>query len=413
MRNDSRLTDRLPPQSFFVVSAVFHYLGPSLAVLLFAQVSVLGVAWLRIVTAAVVFAAWRRPWRLIRRLDRQQRWVLVALGMVLAAMNCLFYLAVDRLPLSTVGAIEFLGTVLLAALGVRTRRNAAALLLTTAGVAAITEIRLSGQPLGFAFAFGNCVLFMLYVILGHRIANTGRPAPARSGGKARARRAGAAGMGNVSAAPAGGGSGQGPARAGRTGAAPAEGCEAPARIADPAPALSGIDQLGASMLLAALVVTPFTLGSALPAFSQPVLLLAGAGVGICSSVIPYITDQLAMARLPRATFALMLALLPMFATVIGAIVLHQIPTGQDLAGIALVIAGVALHQTEGTTIQNRSNQKRSNDAVRTARLGRTDSVADRPGHDELRRPGGAEVGAGRGRGGTDRAPGGGGGRHVL
>src|SRR5581483_7735046 len=150
--------------------AVFHYLGPSLAVLLFAQVSVLGVAWLRIVTAAVVFAAWRRPWRLIRRLDRQQRWVLVTLGMVLAAMNCLFYLAVDRLPLSTVGAIEFLGTVLLAALGVRTRRNAAALLLTTAGVAAITEIRLTGQPLGFAFAFGNCVLFMLYVILGHRIA---------------------------------------------------------------------------------------------------------------------------------------------------------------------------------------------------------------------------------------------------
>src|SRR5260370_20733095 len=53
---------RVPPQSFFAVSAVFHYLGPSLAVLLFARVSVLGVAWLRVVTAAVVFAAWRPPW---------------------------------------------------------------------------------------------------------------------------------------------------------------------------------------------------------------------------------------------------------------------------------------------------------------------------------------------------------------
>jgi inner membrane transporter RhtA len=305
MRND-RLTGRLPPQSYFMVSAVFHYLGPALAVLLFAQVSVLGVAWLRIVTAAVVFAAWRRPWRMVRRLDRRQRWVLVQLGVVLAAMNCLFYLAVDRLPLATVGAIEFLGTVLLAALGVRTRRNTLALLLTTGGVAAITEIRLAGQPLGFVFAFGNCVLFMLYVVLGHRIANTGRPA------------------------------------------SPADESGAAAR------SMAGIDQLGASMLFAAVAVTPFTLGSALPAFSRPALLLAGAGVGICSSVIPYITDQLAMARLPRATFALMLALLPMFATVIGAIVLRQIPTAQDLAGIALVVAGVAVHQAERGEGPNRT-----------------------------------------------------------
>src|SRR3954466_5266558 len=104
---------RLPPVSFFVVSALFHYLGPSFAVLLFAHVSVLGVAWLRIASAAVVFAVWRRPWRLIARLTGRQRWVLLALGTVLAAMNSLFYLAIDRLPLSTVGAIEFLGIVIL------------------------------------------------------------------------------------------------------------------------------------------------------------------------------------------------------------------------------------------------------------------------------------------------------------
>ena len=58
---------RLPPQSFFLVSGVFHYLGPSLAVLLFARLDVLGVAWLRVATAAAVFAVWRRPWRLARR----------------------------------------------------------------------------------------------------------------------------------------------------------------------------------------------------------------------------------------------------------------------------------------------------------------------------------------------------------
>jgi inner membrane transporter RhtA len=59
-----------------------------------------------------------------------------------------------------------------------------------------------------------------------------------------------------------------------------------------------------------------------------------------------VTDQLAMARLPRATFALMLALLPAFATLTGAVVLGQLPTARDLVGIGLVIAGVALHRTE-------------------------------------------------------------------
>ena len=174
-----RLAMRLPPSSFFLVSAVFHYLGPSLAVLLFLRVPVLGMAWLRIVSAAVVFALWRRPWRLVSRLDRAGRRVLVQLGVVLAAMNTLFYLALARLPLSTVGAIEFLGTVLLAAAAARSRRNILALALTTAGVAAITDVRLTGQPLGFACAFGNGVLFMRYVVLGHRIASGGRPGSPR------------------------------------------------------------------------------------------------------------------------------------------------------------------------------------------------------------------------------------------
>jgi inner membrane transporter RhtA len=291
----SRL-DGVPPQTFFLVSAIFHYLGPSLAVLMFARVGVLGVAWFRIASAALVFAAWRPPWRLVTRLDRSQLWLLIGLGTVLAAMNTCFYLAIDKLPLSTVGAIEFLGTVVLAVAGARTRRNVAALTLTTSGVALVTAIRMGGQPLGFALAFANCLLFMLYVVLGHRIA-TLRPREAAS---------------------AGAGPGSGPP--------------------------GGIDLLAASMLVAALPVTPLGLPGALPAFSDPRLLLAGIGVGVCSSVIPYVTDQLAMARMTRATFALMLALLPVSATVIGAIVLRQFPTAQDIAGIALVTLGVALHR---------------------------------------------------------------------
>src|SRR3954447_20662460 len=82
---------RPPPHLYFVVSAIFHYLGPAFAVLLFARVGVLGVAWLRIVSAAVVFAAWRRPWRAFATLDRGGRRLVVAWGVVLAAMNACFY----------------------------------------------------------------------------------------------------------------------------------------------------------------------------------------------------------------------------------------------------------------------------------------------------------------------------------
>jgi inner membrane transporter RhtA len=92
------------------------------------------------------------------------------------------------------------------------------------------------------------------------------------------------------------------------------------------------------------VATPFAVRQAASASTHPVWLLWAIGVGLCSSVIPYVTDQLAMARLPRATFALMLALLPATATTVGLVVLSQVPTGRDLAGVGLVIAGVALHQ---------------------------------------------------------------------
>src|SRR5262249_6667924 len=161
----------LPPQAYFAVSAVFHYLGPAFAVLLFARVSVLGVAWLRVATAAVVFALWRRPWRLLRLGSWAQRRLLVELRLVLAAMNGCFYLAIARLPIGTVGALEFLGQILLAALGARTRRNVVALLLAVVGGALLADVRLAGEPLGFLLASANAALFMLYVVLGHRIAN--------------------------------------------------------------------------------------------------------------------------------------------------------------------------------------------------------------------------------------------------
>src|SRR3954469_8077300 len=163
--------EAIPPTAYFVPSAVFHYLGPSFAVLLFARVPVLGVAWLRIAAAAVVFAAWRRPWRALRHR------LVLAWGVVLAVMNCCFYAAIARLPLGTVAAIEFLPVIALAALGARTARNAAALALAVGGVYMLTDVRLAGEPLGFALAFANALLFAAYIVLADRAAKLRDQAP--------------------------------------------------------------------------------------------------------------------------------------------------------------------------------------------------------------------------------------------
>jgi inner membrane transporter RhtA len=268
--------ERVPPATYFVGSAIFHYLGPAFAVLLFALVQPLGVAWLRIASAALVFALWRRPWRALRARP------VVAMGVVLAVMNVCFYISIDRLPLGTVAAIEFLPVIVLAALGARTVRNGGALVLAVGGVYLLTDVQLAAEPVGLAFAFANAALFALYIVLAHRIAQDG--------------------------------------------------------------GMSGIDGLAAAMLVAWVVATPLGGWDALPALVNPVALAAGIGVGITSSVIPYVCDQLAMARMRRATYSLLVSLLPATATVIGVLVLAQVPSPAEAAGVALVVSGVALHR---------------------------------------------------------------------
>jgi inner membrane transporter RhtA len=107
---------------------------------------------------------------------------------------------------------------------------------------------------------------------------------------------------------------------------------------------SGIDRLGAAMLVALIAAMPFGVAQVVPVLSRPELILAGIGVGVSSSVIPYVCDQLAMARLPRATFAPMLTLLPATAAVVGMVVLAQVPTQAEIAGILLVATGVGVHK---------------------------------------------------------------------
>ncbi len=244
--------------------------------LLFARVPVLGVAWLRIASAALVFAVWRRPWAALR--DP----LVIAWGATLALMNCCFYEAIDRLALGTVAAIEFVPVIGLAALGARNARNALALALAVGGVALLSDVQLSGAPLGFVFAAANAALFALYIVLAHRASRD-----------------------------------------------------------------QGVDALAAAMIVALAFVTPLGGWRVFPALGDPLLLAAGVGVGICSSVIPYVTDQLAMSRLPRASYALMVSLLPAAAVVIGAVVLGQLPSFAELVAVGLVIAGVAIQRDAG------------------------------------------------------------------
>jgi inner membrane transporter RhtA len=272
--DQARPLDVVPAPLLFVVSAVSQYLGAAVAVLLFAAVPAAGVAWLRVVAAAGVMAAWRRPWRAgSRRLG-----LVVAFGTALASMNLAFYLAIERLPLGTAVAIEFLGPVAVAAVGTRSVRDLLALLLALAGVGLLLEVELSGSPTGVAFALAAAALWAIYIVLGARVAISG----------------------------------------------------------------DGLDGLAAGLIAGAVVLAPVAGPAALPALADLPLLLACLAVGVLSSVVPYALDQRILADMGRGRFALLLSLLPATATLTGALVLAQIPSPVEAFGIALVVAAVAI-----------------------------------------------------------------------
>lgn len=275
--------EAVPPHAWFAVSAVFHYLGPSFAVLLFPAVGVLGVAWFRVASAALIFAPLTKPWRTLRAADARMRLLLLGLGACLATMNTSFYLALERLPMALVAAMEFVGTIGVALYGLRTTRNVMALGLAAIGVVVLIDVKWASDPVGLFWSSLNAALFVGYVVLGHKAAEEG--------------------------------------------------------------ASSGVERLGAAMAFAFALLMPIGFSEAARALGTMNLVLAGIGVGICSSVVPYICDQLAMSRLPRASFALLLALLPAMATIIAAVVLGQIPTPRDILGVGLVMAGIAVHKT--------------------------------------------------------------------
>ncbi|MGH3934731.1 MAG: EamA family transporter [Pseudonocardiaceae bacterium] len=265
----------VPVPLLFVVGGCSTYCGAALAVVLFERLSPAAVAWLRMLVAALALLAWRRPGHAAwcgRRLI-----LAGCFGLVTGLMNVAFYAAIARLPLGTAVAVEFCGPVAVAALGSRSVRDVAALMLAATGVVLIADVRLAGSRAGLLLALLAAVLWAVYIVLGKRVASGG----------------------------------------------------------------NGLDDMAAGFALAAVLLCPLALGTG-PVWDSPTLLAMAAGVGVLSTALPYALDQVVLRRVGQARFALLLALLPAMAAVVGFLVLGQLPRPLEAAGIAIVAVAVAL-----------------------------------------------------------------------
>lgn len=281
------VTERVPAPALFVVGGLSMYVGAALAVGLFDVLSPTTVALLRLLGAAAVLLAWRRPGRAAWRGSRLAR--ATAFGLATALMNLAFYEAIARLPLGTAVAIEFVGPVAVAAVASRRPRDVAAVATAALGVLLIADVRWSGSPSGVLWALAAACLWAVYILLGKRVATAG----------------------------------------------------------------NGLDDMAVGFSVAAVVLSPLLLlggPGALGPLADPTVLALAVGVGVLSTVVPYVIDQLVLRRVGQARFAVLLALLPATATVVGLVALAQVPGALEALGIAAVVAAVALRSRDGDEV---------------------------------------------------------------
>jgi inner membrane transporter RhtA len=267
-----------------MTSGAVQYLGAAVAVGLFAHMPATTVAWWRILVAAIFLLAWRRPWR--APWTRRTLAASALFGIVLGAMNLLFYVAISYLPLGTAVSLEYLGPVAVAAIAGRGVRVRVALGLALLGVVSIGGLGLDwsdpGTGVGVLFAVLAGAAWAVYILLGRRIA------------------------------------------AGR----------------------DGLTSLAAGMAVAAVVYAPVAAPTVGTALSDPALLAAVVGVGVLSSLVPYAIEQVALTRLAAPTFALLTSLLPATSLAVGLVVLGQVPTAGEAVGLVLVSVAVLLASRE-------------------------------------------------------------------
>jgi inner membrane transporter RhtA len=280
-----RLTT-IPPEALFVVSAIAQYVGAVIAVNLFDEVAPVTVAWFRVLGASLALLAVSAP-----RLARGGRWTRAELaaaavfGVATALMNTFFYLAIERLPLGKGVTIEFIGPIAVAAARTRTGRNAVALGLAALGVAVLSGLELNGDPVGLVFILAASAMWAAYIVVGAKVARLDR----------------------------------------------------------------GVAGLGMGLGCAAVVLVPVGVPGSGQVWVTPSLLFACAAVGVFSSAIGYGIDQHVLRRIPVRRFSVLLALLPVTATVVGFVGLDQTPSVGDLAGMTLVIAGVVVQSRDTLT----------------------------------------------------------------
>lgn len=230
--------------------------------------------------AALVLLAWRRPWRMTW--TRRDLALTAAFGTVLALMNVTFYVAIAHLPLGTAVAIEFVGPVAVAAVTGSGWRDRVGIAVAAAGVVLLAGVTLQlGGPdarTGLVAILAAAACWAAYILLGRRVASTG----------------------------------------------------------------DGVSRLAVAMSAGALVLAPVLAPAGAPVLGSWGLVGAVVGVALLSSVVPYALDQVILRRVSAATFAVLLALLPATAAVVGAVVLRQWPHPLDLVGLALVSVAIAL-----------------------------------------------------------------------
>lgn len=274
------LVDRVPPQVFIVGSALIQYIGAAIAVGLFAVMSPSEVAWWRILIAAAMLLAWRRPWR--DRLTRADLLRSGVFGLAMTAMNMTFYQAIEYLPLGTAVSLEFIGPVSVAVLRGRGWAPRIAALFALGGVVSIGGIGIDlSDPnvvIGVAWIMSAAAMWALYIMLGQHIASQ----------------------------------------------------------------RSGITNLALGSSVGALVTAPLFASSISVVGADWRVFVALLGVGVLSTVLPYSLEAVAMSRVSASTFALFTALLPATSALVGALMLRQIPGVGELLGLVLISVAVAI-----------------------------------------------------------------------
>lgn len=282
----------LPPELFFICSATAQYIGAVIAFNLFDKLAPASVAWLRVISAALILLAFSA-----RRLRARGKWTkdelvsAASFGIAVALMNLTFYLAIDRLDLGKGVAIEFIGPICVAAWQTKSRRNAGALALATLGVVILSGFELGNEPLGLLFIFLASACWAAYIVVGSRVAQLNR----------------------------------------------------------------GVSGLGVGLAIGAVVIAPFGAPQSGPAWGSPSILGLCLLVGLFSNALGYGIEQSIMRKIPVRRFSVLLALLPVTAVVFGFLFLDQTPTFIDMIGIALVLTGVVVQQRETLTPTSESS----------------------------------------------------------